>query len=100
MGFGKDNPCPECYGWWLSYSTCDHEKYVCQTCWRPLCLLHWRYPMHSKDEALHFLRSAEVATGKRCFVGRAQVPTGGWKWKVFTCREDYESYLKHKKHRR
>lgn len=46
------------------------------------------------------MKSAEVQTGKRCFVGKAKVPTGGVKWKIFTSEEDYESYVKFKKHKR
>ena len=100
LKLGRDDPCPECYGWWLWYSTCDHEKYVCRTCGRPQCLLHWKYPMQTEDEALHFLKGAEMSTGKRCFIRKATVPTGGEKWKIFTSEEDYDSYIKFKKHKR
>ena len=66
----------------------------------PQCLLHWKYPMQTEDEALHFLKGAEMSTGKRCFIRKATVPTGGEKWKIFTSEEDYESYIKFKKHKR
>ena len=98
--FSKEDPCPECYGWWLSYSTCSHAKYVCKTCGRPQCLLHWRYPMESLDEAIHFLKGAEVHTGKKCFIKKAKVPTGGTKWKIFTSEVDYLSYVNFMKHKR
>jgi len=56
--------------------------------------------MHSEDEAMHFLKGAEVYTGKKCFIRRAKVPTGGEKWEVFTAEEDYENYVRFKKHKR
>lgn len=56
--------------------------------------------MLTREEAIHFLKSAEVATGKRCFVREAMLPTGGKKWKIFTSERDYESYTKHKRHLR
>ena len=56
--------------------------------------------MESFDEAMHFLKGAEVSTGKRCFVKKAKVPTGGIKWKIFTSTEDYSSYVKFMKHKR
>ncbi len=98
--FTKDHPCPECYGWGLSYSTCRHKKYVCTVCGRPQCLLHWPYPMTTKEEAIHFLKSAEVSTGKKCFVRETKLPTGGDRWKIFTSERDYESYVKYKRHMR
>lgn len=56
--------------------------------------------MQSREKAIHFLKGAEVCTGKRCFVRKANVPTGGEKWKIFTSEEDYESYVELKKHKR
>jgi len=56
--------------------------------------------MQTRDEAIHFLKGAEVCSGKKCFVRTARLPTGGEKWKIFTSEEDYESYVKYKKHRR
>jgi hypothetical protein len=60
--------CPTCYGWLDIESTCRHEKYACQTCGRKQCLLHWPYPVKTEKEAIHFPKSAEMRTGKRCFV--------------------------------
>ena len=55
--------------------------------------------MKTKEEAIHFLKSAELRTGKKCFV--RQVKIGKFeKWKIFTSEEDYVSYLKARKHRR
>lgn len=56
--------------------------------------------MPTREEAIHFLKSAEVVTGKRCFVREARLPTGGKKWKIFTSERDYESYTKCKRHLR
>jgi hypothetical protein len=75
-------------------------KNTCAVCGRPQCLLHCKYPMQSEDEAVHFLKSAEIVTGKKCFVKSAIVPTGGVKWKIFTSDEDYQRYMKFKKHKR
>lgn len=61
--------------------------------------MHWPYPMTTKEEAIHFLKSAEVKTDKKCFV--RQVKLGAFKkWKIFTSEEDYESYVKFRKHKR
>jgi hypothetical protein len=56
--------------------------------------------MQTREETIHFLKSAEIVTGKKCFVRKARVPTGGEKWKIFTSEEDYESYVSLKKHRK
>jgi hypothetical protein len=98
--YTQDHPCLECYGWGLPYSTCSNDKYFCATCGRPQCLLHWRYPIQTREEAIHFLKGAEVCTGKKCFVREAKLPTGLRKWKIFTSERDYESYMKSKKHLR
>ncbi len=92
----KNHPCPTCYGWLDIESTCRHEKYVCPTCGRKQCLLHWPCPVKTEKEAIHFLKSAEMRTGKRCFVRR----TSFLKWKIFTSEQDYLSYVQTGKHRR
>jgi hypothetical protein len=97
--FTKENPCPDCYGWGEWFSTCNHKSYICTTCGRKQCLLHWPYPMKTKSEAIHFLKGAEVSTGKKCFV--RHVKLGKFeKWKIFASEEDYQSYLKTRKHKR
>ena len=98
--FTQENPCPTCYGWDRTMeSTCTHAKYVCPTCNRQQCLWHWPYPMATKEEALPFLKSAEVRTGKPCFV-RLVIIGQFRKWKIFTSEEDFDSYLKTRKHQR
>ncbi len=97
--YTKKQPCPTCYSWIPKNSPCNHKKYVCPTCGREQCILHWPYPMKSETEAIHFLKSAEEKTNKKCFV--RQVKIGKFeKWKIFTSEEDYESYIKMKKHKR
>jgi hypothetical protein len=55
--------------------------------------------MKSEREAIHFLKSAEQKTKKKCFV--RQIKIGEFeKWKIFTSEEDYESYIKTRKHKR
>lgn len=98
--FTRENPCPTCYSWIPRDSPCDHEKYVCPTCGRKQCLRHWPYPMKSETEAIHFLKSAEVVTGRRCFVRKVANNAGKDKWKIFTSEEDYQSYLESKRHKR
>ena len=98
--YSRNNPCKTCYGWDFKFSSrCTHEKFVCPKYGRKQCLLHWPYPMKTDEEAIHFLKSAELRTGKKCFI--RQVKIGQFeKWKIFTSEEDYESYLKTRKHRR
>jgi len=55
--------------------------------------------MKTKEEALHFLKSAELRTDKKCFVRHVKIGKFE-KWKIFTSEEDYESYLRTRKHRR
>jgi hypothetical protein len=62
--------------------------------------MHWPYPMSTRDEALHFLKSAELQKGKRCFVREVMNLRGGAKWKIFTSEEDYESFARTGKHAR
>jgi len=62
-------------------------------------MLHWPYPMKTEEEAIHFLKSAEIRTGKNCFVRRVKLGKFE-KWKIFTSEEEYQSYLKTRKHRR
>ncbi|OHE55104.1 MAG: hypothetical protein A3K61_01160 [Thaumarchaeota archaeon RBG_16_49_8] len=98
--YTKSKPCRTCYGWdhWFS-SGCKHEKYVCPECGRKQCLLHWPYPMKTEEEAIHFLKSAELKTDKKCFVRHVRI--GGFeKWKIFTSEEDYMSYIKTRQHKR
>jgi hypothetical protein len=97
--FTKIHPCPTCYGWLDIESICKHEKYTCPTCGRKQCLLHWPYPMKTREEAIHFLKSAEVRTGKMCFVRKVK-RMSYVKWKIFTSEQDYLSYTHKGKHRR
>ena len=54
--------------------------------------------MKTEEAAIHFLKSAEIRTGKTCFVRRVKI--GKFvKWKIFTSDDDYQSYLKTRKHR-
>lgn len=98
--YSKGKPCGTCYGWDIDFSSsCTHEKFTCPECNRQQCLLHWAYPMKTEEEAIHFLKSAELKTGKKCFVRHIEI--GRFvKWKIFTCEEDYESYVKFRKHKR
>ena len=98
--YDEGNRCPTCYSWIPKNSPCDHEKYVCPTCGRAQCLLHWPYPMKTEREALHFLKSAEARTGKECFVRAIQDSAGNVKWKIFTSEADYDSYVATGKHKR
>jgi hypothetical protein len=55
--------------------------------------------MKTEEEAIHFLKSAEMRTGKRCFVREVRrMPFV--KWKIFTSEQDYLSYVRTGKHRR
>jgi len=55
--------------------------------------------MKTEEEALHFLKSAELRTGKPFFV--RHVTIGKFeKWKIFTSEKDYQSYIQTRKHRR
>jgi hypothetical protein len=80
-------------------SSCTHEKYVCPECGRKQCLLHCSYPMKTMEEAVHFLKSAELKTGKKCFVRYLKICKFE-KWKIFTSEEDYKSYVKTRTHKR
>jgi hypothetical protein len=55
--------------------------------------------MKTEEEAIHFLKSAELRTGKKCFVRHVKIGKFE-KWKIFTSEEDYKSYLKYRKHKR
>jgi hypothetical protein len=98
--FTKEKPCKTCYGWNREISSsCLHEKYVCPECGRKQCLLHWPYPMKTEEEAIYFVKSAEVKTGKKCFVRNIKIGKFE-KWKIFTNEEDYRSYVNTRKHKR
>jgi len=53
----------------------------------------------TEEEAVHFLRSATIRTGKACFV-RAVTRGPFVRWKIFTSEEDYRSYTRTGKHGR
>jgi len=55
--------------------------------------------MGTEEEAVHFLRSAELKTGKKCFVRHVKIGKFE-KWKIFTSEEDYSSYIRTRKHKR
>ena len=98
--YTKLKPCKTCYGWNTNLSSsCTHEKFVCPECGRKQCLLHWPYPMKTEEEAIHFLKSAELRTGKKCFIRHVRIGKFE-KWKIFTSQDDYMSYMKNRKHRR
>jgi hypothetical protein len=55
--------------------------------------------MQTEEEATHFLKSAELQTGKKCFVRHVSI--GGFdRWKIFTSEEDCQSYVRDRKHKR
>lgn len=101
--YDEEHPCPTCHSWVPRDSPCDHEKYECPTCGRRQCLRHWPYPMRSRREAVHFLKSAQLATGKECFIRPIERSRGRGPavvWKIFTSEDDYESYVATGRHRR
>ena len=98
--YTRDDPCPECSGWDPGQaSTCGHAKWACPSCGRTQCWTHWPYPVSTEEEAVHFLRSATIRTGKACFV-RAVTRGPFVRWKIFTSEEDYRSYTRTGKHGR
>jgi len=55
--------------------------------------------MRTEIEAIHFLKAAELRTGKKCFV--RQVNIGDFrKWKIFTSETDFKSDVETRKHKR
>lgn len=99
-GYDRTKKCPECYGWGQYYSECSHDKYVCRTCGRSQCMNHWKYPMLSREETLHFLKAAQQDSGKKCFIRPVVQANGSNRWKIFTDEEDYQIYLTTGKHKR
>ncbi len=92
--FSREQPCRIRYGWLQEIqSTCTHEKYCCPMCGRKQCILHWPDLMQTEEEAVHFLKSVEVRTGNKCFVGGVSKRHIGVKWKIFTSEADYASYV-------
>jgi hypothetical protein len=55
--------------------------------------------METEAEAIHFLKSAELRTGKKCCVRHVIIGRFD-KWKIFTSEEDYRSYVETGKHKR
>jgi hypothetical protein len=55
--------------------------------------------MQTEEEAIHFLKSAEIQTGRECFIRHVKIGKLE-KWKIFTSEEDYESYVETRKHKR
>jgi hypothetical protein len=55
--------------------------------------------MNTTKEAIHFMRSPEIRTGKRCFVRRVR-RTPLVKWKIFTSEDYYMSYMQTDKRKR
>lgn len=101
--YSEDHPCPTCYSWIPRDSPCDHSKYECPACGRRQCLLHWRYPMRTETEARHFLKAAESATGKPCFVRavhQQRRDRAATVWKIFTSEADYQAYQRTGRHSR
>jgi len=55
--------------------------------------------MKTEEEAIHFLKSAQLKTEKKCFVRKVKL--GKFEnWKIFTSENDYQSYLNTRKHKR
>jgi len=55
--------------------------------------------MKTKEEAIHFMKPAEIRTDKSCFVREVR-RMSFVKWKIFTSESDYMSYMQTGKHRR
>jgi len=55
--------------------------------------------MKTEKEAIHFLKSAEMKTNKKCFVRHINIGKFE-KWKIFTSEDDYQSYIKTRQHKR
>lgn len=49
--------------------------------------------MRTEAEAVHFLRSAQIATGKKCIMKLVRTPGGPKKYRIFPDEEAYEDYL-------
>jgi hypothetical protein len=52
--------------------------------------------MKKEGEAVHFLKFAEFLTDKKCFVRLTKISKFE-KWKIFTSKEDYYSFIKYRK---
>lgn len=48
------------------------KKHVCRTCSRPQHLPQWEHSVRSEDEAAYFLKEAEVCTGEKRSVRKAE----------------------------
>jgi hypothetical protein len=55
--------------------------------------------MQTEAEAIHFLKSAQLRTGKNCFVRHVRIGKLD-KWKIFTSEDDHKSYIKYREHKR
>lgn len=49
--------------------------------------------MKTKVEAVHFLKGAEVSTGKKCIMRLTPLPGGFKKYKIFPDEQAYNDYL-------
>ena len=59
--------------------------------------------MKTRREAQHFLRSAQIVTGKACFIRPIEKQLRNRKaiaWKIFTGEEDYHFYRRTGRHAR
>lgn len=59
--------------------------------------------MRSEREAIHFLKSAHVQTGRDCFVRPVDRHLRGRRstvWKIFTSEDDYRAYTSAGHHQR
>lgn len=82
-----------------------HTQYICGTCGRCICIerdpkrgvQRWNFPFHSLQQAKLYLRTADYTLKKNCGIYEIHSHSGRRSYKIFSCLEDVEAYLKKNK---
>ena len=78
-----------------------HKQYVCSTCGRAICIdvkgekkARCFYPFSSLNNAILYLKVAEILTGELCGIYELIYKRGDIRYKIFASITEFEFYLK------
>lgn len=80
----------------------SHTQYVCGTCGRCICiecderrgLQRWNFPFKTVETAKLYLRTADYTMKKSCGIYEIKNDKGRVSYKIFSCVEELERFLK------
>lgn len=78
-----------------------HEQYICGTCGRCICIANdakrglqrWNFPFRSIEQAILYLRTADVSCKTSCGIYQIEASNGRRSYKIFPTDKELTAYL-------